>query len=188
LTFFGTIMLVVPLGLMVALIFLTVQSYLAAKEAFEWEDVLLAGGGLVILTLPYAMGLLLWAMLFAAVGWKYNIKEVQNSPCSFIWKACCCLCAMNVRVGLHVDRAQGFRKANKYVMQMVQMSEHVRVETERIERQSVKSRPSFVPIRHSISAEVLEDDNLRQVEGIARTEEHTRRLSQGRHSRTPLRV
>jgi len=78
--------------------------------------------GVFFVSLAFLGGLLLWAQIITAVGWKYNIKDSQQS--CFLMKACCCPCAYNVRVGLHIDRAQGFKKPNKYVEQMVQMTEH----------------------------------------------------------------
>mmetsp|Transcript_51626 Transcript_51626/g.99777 ORF Transcript_51626/g.99777 Transcript_51626/m.99777 type:complete len:488 (-) Transcript_51626:107-1570(-) len=72
----------------------------------------------------YAGGLF-WAWLLRAVGQRYNIEQVQKSPRSFLLKACCCLCAMNIRVGLHVDRAQGFNKPSRAVRDMVAMAESV---------------------------------------------------------------
>jgi len=78
----------------------------------------------VFLPSCYAGGLF-WAWLLRAVGEKYNIGQVQRSPRAFLMKACCCICAMNVRVGLHVDRAQGFKKPSRAVRDMVAMAESV---------------------------------------------------------------
>jgi len=75
------------------------------------------------LLLPFfLLGALLWGQLLVAVGIKYNIRQVQRWPLSFLMKASSCLCAMNVRVGLHVDRAQGFEKPSRAVRDMVQMA------------------------------------------------------------------
>lgn len=76
--------------------------------------VLMAAGGL---------GGCCWGMALLAIGRKYQIKSAKEHPWCFLAKNCCCLCCMNVRVGLHVDRAQGFQKPPRLVGQMVEMSD-----------------------------------------------------------------
>lgn len=79
---------------------------------------------LAFLLLVPTLGLagFLWGCLFVAVGQKYNIREVQVSPTKFITKSCCCLCLMNVRIGRHVDRIQGFIKPKGDILQLVELS------------------------------------------------------------------
>jgi len=77
---------------------------------------------LALLWPPSFLGALLWAQLLTDVGQKYSITQVQRSPLAFLLKASCCLSVMNVRVGLHVDRAQGFMKPSRTVRDMVLLS------------------------------------------------------------------
>jgi len=106
-----------------------------------------------LLLLGYLMGSLLWAQLLQAVGSKYNILQVLRTPCRFLAKACCCLCAMNVRVGLHVDRAQGFLKPARAVRDMVGMAQSVGVA---VRESGVNTQP-MRGIRGCTSSEMLED-------------------------------
>merc|ERR1712176_891344 len=80
-----------------------------------------------ILLPPYLVGALLWVWLLRAVGSKYNIVQVRRTPWAFLLKTCCCLCAMNIRVGLHVDRAQGYAKPQNAVQFMVRVAENMGV-------------------------------------------------------------
>lgn len=77
---------------------------------------------LAILPPSWLLGTLLWAQLLVAVGQKYNVTQVQLRPLGFLLKASGCLCAMNLRVGLHVDRAHGFLKPSRAVRDMVQLA------------------------------------------------------------------
>eukprot|EP00933_Yihiella_yeosuensis_P053823 TRINITY_DN52116_c0_g1_i1.p1 TRINITY_DN52116_c0_g1~~TRINITY_DN52116_c0_g1_i1.p1 ORF type:complete len:267 (+),score=11.28 TRINITY_DN52116_c0_g1_i1:116-802(+) len=70
---------------------------------------------LVLLFCCLVAGASIWAALLVAVGRKFKVGQVVESPFGFFLKSCCCLCAMNVRVGLHVDRAQGFTKPQRSV-------------------------------------------------------------------------
>jgi len=81
-----------------------------------------AAAALSFLPLSLLLGAFLWAKLLVAVGEKYNITQVQRWPLCFLLKATGCLCAMNVRVGRHVDRAQGFLKPSRAVRDMVNMA------------------------------------------------------------------
>lgn len=107
----------------------------------------------------YAGGLF-WAWLLRAVGEKYNIGQVQRNPQSFLLKATCCLCAMNVRVGLHVDRAQGFLKPSRAVRDMVAMAESVG-----LRKSGIVQAPMMSAMR-SPSEELLKD---MEEHGVRRT-------------------
>merc|ERR1719350_1615873 len=63
--------------------------------------------------------LFFWARLLLGVAIKYNIGDAMDSPDSFMYRTMMCICATNVRVGLHVDRAQGFEKPCKADLTMV---------------------------------------------------------------------
>lgn len=64
----------------------------------------------------------LTAALLLAVGKKYGIVQAQ-SVYSFLCKSSCCPCLVNARVGLHVDRAQGFHQPPRAVRDMVELSD-----------------------------------------------------------------
>jgi len=130
---------------------------------------------LVLLVLAALWGCLLWAQMLAAVGLKYNIKDVQKNPYWFLVKTCCCLCPMNIRAGLHVDRAQGFRRANKFVEQMVQVTELASANA-RASANAMVMQAQGVP--STLSNDMLNDDTLMQtIQGLAQAEEHARRIS-----------
>jgi len=66
-----------------------------------------------------------WARILLGVGMKYNISGAQNSPDKYVCLAMCQICAANMRVGLHTDRAQGFMEAQKGDKIMIQVSDTV---------------------------------------------------------------
>jgi hypothetical protein len=76
------------------------------------------------LFLPFGIGVVLWCFALYAVGRKYNISDtvLGHSFAEFCCIKMCCLCAMNVRVGLHVDRSQGFKPAPSEVHSAVNVS------------------------------------------------------------------
>lgn len=132
-----------------------------------------------LLALPYGFGMLLWVLALSGVGRKYNVKDAGGL--AFIFKTCCCLCVMNVRVGLHVDRAQGFWKANKYVQQIVNLSGHVRGSMKEFEL--AHSRETHTPAHWapaSTGSDMFQDEDIEKtINGLAESE---RRAS--RHSAT----
>eukprot|EP00931_Biecheleriopsis_adriatica_P080342 TRINITY_DN53704_c0_g1_i1.p1 TRINITY_DN53704_c0_g1~~TRINITY_DN53704_c0_g1_i1.p1 ORF type:complete len:322 (-),score=54.93 TRINITY_DN53704_c0_g1_i1:28-993(-) len=71
----------------------------------------------------FVAGAFAWAWLLLAVGKKYHIAQVEEAPCAALVKMCCCLCLMNVRVGLHIDRSHGFAKPSRAVTAMVERIE-----------------------------------------------------------------
>jgi len=111
----------------------------------------------------YAGGLF-WASLLRAVGEKYNIGQVQRRPQTFLLKACCCPCAMNVRVGLHVDRAQGFLKPSRAVRDMVAMAESAGMH---LRKSGIAEAPMMSAMR-SPTEELLKD---MEEHGVRRTME-----------------
>lgn len=68
----------------------------------------------------------LWARLLHGVGLKYNVTQAVEETHSFTARTMLCICAMNARVGLHVDRAQGFEPAVKGDLPVVELSNHIR--------------------------------------------------------------
>jgi len=70
-------------------------------------------------------GVVVWAALLVAVGRKYNVSQVQSKPLLFLLKSSLCPCMMSVRVGLHVDRAQGFCKPHRFMDHFIELSEAV---------------------------------------------------------------
>lgn len=61
------------------------------------------------------------------MGTKYQIKQAMDKPNSFVSQAMCCICAMNMRVGIHVDRAQGFLPPLKGDKIVVELSDQIRL-------------------------------------------------------------
>lgn len=78
---------------------------------------------IVLVVWAVFMSLFWWSRLLMAVGSKYNVTETIDTPGKFMAKAMCCICAYNQRVGLHVDRAQGFREAHKADRTQVELSD-----------------------------------------------------------------
>eukprot|EP00930_Biecheleria_cincta_P057901 TRINITY_DN43767_c0_g1_i1.p1 TRINITY_DN43767_c0_g1~~TRINITY_DN43767_c0_g1_i1.p1 ORF type:complete len:501 (-),score=68.75 TRINITY_DN43767_c0_g1_i1:56-1531(-) len=78
------------------------------------------GKVIVLLSAP-GVAALSWSALLVAVGRKYNISDILRGGRSAFFKTCCCVCAMNVRVGMHVDRAQGFFKPTRAVEVLVEV-------------------------------------------------------------------
>jgi len=67
-----------------------------------------------------------WARLLLGVGQKYNIKSAMETPCTSLIKNTICICTANVRVGLHVDRAQGYLGPGRAHETLVALSEALR--------------------------------------------------------------
>lgn len=67
-----------------------------------------------------------WARLLLGVGHKYNILTSLERPQTFLSKATSCICTFNVRVGLHVDRAQGYAEALRTDKTLVELSDQLR--------------------------------------------------------------
>lgn len=137
-----------------------------------------------LLAFTCGLGFLLWVLALASVGRKYNVKDTQTGPLTFLLKSCCCLCLMNVRVGLHVDRAQGFTPANKYVMQMVHLTEHVR---ELELGKTPEHDGNGARWKAATGSEIFEGDegdaDAAIIKGLAEAEDHAARMSPGRKSR-----
>lgn len=128
---------------------------------------------LVFLLLVLTCGLagFLWGSLLLAVCRKYNINEALTSPSCFICKACCCLGAMNFRVGLHVDRAQGFHPPDPAVFlaveRVVELSERAdALEARRLAREVVITGGVCTP---STDPSSYEDSAI--IAGLAEPEE-----------------
>ncbi|CAE7323687.1 unnamed protein product [Symbiodinium pilosum] len=85
----------------------------------------LATLAVLLLILCVGLGVALWAAILFAVGNKYQIAHLRKYPCLAFSKTCCCICAMNVRVGLHVDRAQGFFKPSRAVSAMIELQQQL---------------------------------------------------------------
>lgn len=64
----------------------------------------------------------MWARILLGVAIKYNIKTAHEKPRAFLAKSIACICNMNVRIGLHVDRAQGYVKPKQEHALMVELS------------------------------------------------------------------
>lgn len=97
-----------------------------AGETEEEADVMVKGVlafSFFLLAIP--IGAIMWALLLLAVGRKYKVGQAEDTPCSFLCKAMCCICATNIRVGLHTDRAQGFTKAQRAVRDRVDDAEQM---------------------------------------------------------------
>lgn len=74
----------------------------------------------MLIVIQFAMTI--WSRVILGIGVKYQIVSVMDRPNTFTRKACCCLCPMNQRVGLHVDRAQGFLGVDKDNKELFQLS------------------------------------------------------------------
>lgn len=79
----------------------------------------------VALLLLWWLTLYLWARLLLGVAVKYQIAAAQDNETSWVRKTMCCICAMNVRVAVHVDRSLGFEKPVKEDVTLIELSEHV---------------------------------------------------------------
>eukprot|EP00927_Polykrikos_kofoidii_P024140 TRINITY_DN22016_c0_g1_i2.p1 TRINITY_DN22016_c0_g1~~TRINITY_DN22016_c0_g1_i2.p1 ORF type:complete len:436 (-),score=42.19 TRINITY_DN22016_c0_g1_i2:36-1343(-) len=102
----------------------------------------------VLLLLPiFGLGLVLWCFALYSVGRKFMISECQPR-CSFIrffFKTFCCfLCAVNVRVGLHVDRSQGFKEPQRQVTNAIMLAA-------RLQERNGSSMPEGSPSRRRLS-------------------------------------
>lgn len=89
-------------------------------------------GGMFYLSIAlFFIGLFLmvfwWARVLLGVGMKYNILEAMDKPDKFTCKTMACICCMNMRVGVHVDRAQGFDKVLKSDRTTVELSDTMRL-------------------------------------------------------------
>eukprot|EP00929_Paragymnodinium_shiwhaense_P039647 TRINITY_DN20810_c0_g1_i4.p1 TRINITY_DN20810_c0_g1~~TRINITY_DN20810_c0_g1_i4.p1 ORF type:complete len:249 (-),score=25.33 TRINITY_DN20810_c0_g1_i4:24-770(-) len=85
--------------------------------------------GTFVLTLcgvALVVGLALWSTLLQSVGRKYNITDAWKAGPGFFLKVALCPCAMNVRVGLHVDRAQGFYEPKRSVLETIELGGQLR--------------------------------------------------------------
>lgn len=81
--------------------------------------------GRILVIASLAWIALQWSRVLLSVGEKYNVRDATKHPVAFVFKTCVCICPMNVRVGLHVDRTQGFREAKREVMTMVELTENM---------------------------------------------------------------
>lgn len=68
-----------------------------------------------------------WARILLGVGMKYKIALAMDKPDKFVLQAMCCICATNMRAGVHVDRAQGFMKVDKKDKLTIELSEDMRM-------------------------------------------------------------
>eukprot|EP00927_Polykrikos_kofoidii_P006180 TRINITY_DN12504_c0_g1_i1.p1 TRINITY_DN12504_c0_g1~~TRINITY_DN12504_c0_g1_i1.p1 ORF type:complete len:478 (-),score=26.19 TRINITY_DN12504_c0_g1_i1:94-1443(-) len=79
----------------------------------------------VTLLIPFlGLGAVIWGLALYAIGRKYNVSLTRLGR-SFGEFCClkggCCLCAMNIRAGVHVDRAQGFKHPTRPVRDLVSL-------------------------------------------------------------------
>merc|ERR1711920_193836 len=65
----------------------------------------------------------LWSRVLLGVGIRYQILSAMDEPGLFLWKTCACIIPMNVRVGLHVDRAQGFEEPRRQDIMTIELSD-----------------------------------------------------------------
>lgn len=68
-----------------------------------------------------------WIRILLGIATKYRILQAMDKPSSFMWRGICCVIALNTRVGLHVDRAQGFEKVLRTDQNMVELSDQIRL-------------------------------------------------------------
>lgn len=66
-----------------------------------------------------------WSRILLGVGVKYQIQEAIEKPNATVCKAMCCLCCFNMRVAVHVDRAQGFIKVKKEDTTLIDLSDQM---------------------------------------------------------------
>merc|ERR1740121_2632240 len=67
-----------------------------------------------------------WANILLGVGQKYNIISTREYPTIFLLKAVPCICPMNARAAMHVDRAQGFREVKREHKNLVELTNALR--------------------------------------------------------------
>lgn len=98
------------------------------EEGIEWLEgdqqtaiIILVSG----ITLSLLISGFLWARVLLGVAVRYQIISAMDEPGSFLRKTIVCLCPMNVRVGLHVDRAQGFEPARRQDKSLIDLSDRV---------------------------------------------------------------
>lgn len=79
---------------------------------------------LAVLLLLIWVTVYFWARLLLGVAIKYQIEQAQDKPGSWVRKTMCCICAMNIRMAVHVDRSLGFEKPVKEDATLIELSEH----------------------------------------------------------------
>lgn len=82
---------------------------------------------IILVVLSCFLAVFWWARVLLGVGMKYNILEAMDKPDKFVCKAMFCICATNMRVGVHVDRAQGFEKVLKADRTTIELSDTMRM-------------------------------------------------------------
>lgn len=99
---------------------LMLEKQLESVDSLKGQTMLVSVG---LTTLSILFLLFWWARILLGVGIKYGIPETLDKPNKFVAKTMACICSTNTRVGLHVDRAQGFEKVAKVDRTIIELSD-----------------------------------------------------------------